>query len=174
LINLVVALVLLVILGCIVFQDFKDREVSILLLGLMFFIIILRSYFYIDFIPLIENAAINLLLCGVMLCCTKIYFLFHDKRNNRMIDKYIGKGDLITLMILSFSSSCNNFILFLLLSFLLSLIHGLVLLFLIKKKHFTIPLAGYLTATYSLMIALDIFSPDFDFYIDDCILVIFS
>ncbi len=91
-----------------------------------------------------------------------------------MIDKYIGKGDLITLMILSFSSSCNNFILFLLLSFLLSLIHGLILLFLIKKKHFTIPLAGYLTATYSLMIALDIFSPDFDFYIDDCILVIFS
>lgn len=58
--NLVIALVLLVILGCIVVQDFKDREVSILLLGLMFCTIILRSYFYIDFIPLIENAGINL------------------------------------------------------------------------------------------------------------------
>ncbi len=89
-----------------------------------------------------------------------------NKRIVNIIDTYIGLGDVLFFAVMAAAFSPINFIVFYLVSTVLTLISFLVYTF-VKKQPGEIPLAGAMSIGMLLLMLLNAFMPSLNFYNDD-------
>lgn len=157
-------IVLIILLLILVFQDFKTREISLLVLvgvfacNLFIFLISpnVKEFFHALYINI-------LFLCFLFLALT-IYVSFKEKKLTLIADKYLGWGDIIFLFTLSLSFSTINFIVFLVTSFVFTLVAYITLKLLKPNLKKEIPLVGFLAITLILVRISTWVNPQFTFY----------
>ncbi len=132
----------LIILGFLAYQDFKQREISWILIPLL---IILHAIISIRSISL-ENAVLYFLINSgfilLQLLFLTVYFSVKNRAFTNIINTYLGIGDIWFFVVLALAFSPVNFILFYLGSLFLTMIGFLVWKGLSKSSEKEIPLAG--------------------------------
>lgn len=172
--ELILLVITLGILGGIIYQDFSRREVSVSLLAILFVCLIIQACIQERVIPIFYYFLFNFLVVLLLILSTKLYFLVRKGKGSQFLDRYIGKGDLIIIIIFCVGLSNLNFIVFLLISFTCALILSLLLHVLNIIENHTIPLAGYLAAVYCILMLSSKLYKVITFYNDDLLLSLFS
>lgn len=151
-------LILICILLCLAWQDIKKRTISI-------FILIALGLFSISFILIqkvnIENIIINLTITILILGFLSMYYKVKLGIKTRIINRFLGLGDILLLLLLTPFFSPVNFIIYINSACILALVFELF----INKENNTIPLVSYLTLSYLLLMTFQsiVFSPTYYF-----------
>jgi len=150
----------LYILLFIFYQDLKYRAVNWIA-----FLAITLSGFFLSFHAVgLKNTLFNVLLNnGILLMQLLLVYLFYYVKSGmhtKIINKKLGLGDVLMLAALSFSFSPVNYIVFVFLSLVASL-----LITMVKRNKQTIPLAGYLGLFYFIFLMINHFFLDFNPYL---------
>lgn len=125
-------------------QDLKSRAVYWILFPLLFaclFILKLIEHNTVN--QIFESAGINLVFLGVQMLAVSAYFSIKNKRWVKITTALLGWGDVLLLLCLTVCFSVLNYLLFYVMSLLLSLMTWMILkaVNLVKSQH--IPLAGF-------------------------------
>lgn len=129
----------------IIYQDFKQRKINLLLT--LFLILLILVFYY------LQNKGVqilyNLLFCLMyyLLCfiTLKFYFYLKDKRSPMLIDQMIGWGDIVLLFAIGSTLEPEFMISFFAFSFILALLIHLI----VFSKSKSIPLAAYMLLFYN-------------------------
>lgn len=131
------------VLGCMAYQDIKDRKVFALLF--LFFAVFGSSLHYQNTMPEVFflTVAINLGFTAILLLMIYLYSKIKLKIN---ITEALGLGDILFFIALALSFATITFIT----TFVFALVFSLLMhLFLKSKEHkITVPLAGYMSLFY--------------------------
>lgn len=126
---------LLLLLSIITYQDCKERQVYWILFPAAFFLSIANSLQHITVNQFLIDTGLNVMMIGILFLFLLIYTKIRFKEQKGLW-QLIGLGDLLFFIVLSVNFSMINFLVFSMLSLLLSL--GVSVFY--KQK--TIPLAG--------------------------------
>lgn len=131
----------------IIVEDFKYRKISLLwLLVLLFIAFSLQIESRLPLSEIFRNVAFNIIILAFNFIGLTAYFSLKNKRLINICNYYLGIGDILFLITLSFLYSPFNFTGFM----ALSLVFSLVAWIFFRKKMKTIPLAG-LQAAFILL-----------------------
>jgi Flp pilus assembly protein protease CpaA len=132
---------LLIPLLCMMIEDFRHRTISIMFVLLFFVFSFGYSFYVYSWHIVLENCMLNFLLLLYLHSCFTIYLFIRGKKNKALFEEYFGIGDALYLCALTPMMSLKPYLLFLLLSMIMSLMWWL---FKLKtgKKHTTIPFVG--------------------------------
>jgi hypothetical protein len=130
-------LIFCIVLCLIVFYDFKYRALPICLLIVAIILSILMSVTQNGVNVTLRNSSLNIIIIGFQLGLTTLYISVKSGNITSIFDSWLGFGDVVFFMVISFSFSPLNFILFIIYSGLITL--GFCSIF--KEK--IIPLAGF-------------------------------
>ncbi|WP_299550667.1 general secretion pathway protein [Seonamhaeicola sp.] len=138
-------IILILLFGCILYEDLKYRAVHWFLfplvgvcIGLLFFLNTLPELFLVS---VLNNLVFISILFGVI-------FLYAQLKLKTGIGQVIGLGDILLIMVLVFGCATVSFIVLLTCAFIFALI---LHLFLSKKqKTVTVPLAGYISLFFGI------------------------
>lgn len=161
-INVIITIVTLLIMCLISIEDFFRKEVSILWLScflilIIFYFLFFNSWFYINF-------TINISILFFLHITMKTYSMFKNGKNEKIINRTIGLGDIIIASIFALVFTPINFLIFLNISFIIGILYYLIF----KKKSNKIPLAGIFSGVYFLLILISIFNKVFTIvFLDD-------
>ena len=165
---LVAHFLILLSLPVIVIQDFKQRQISWFLIPLALTGFICKALLCREHI--LTHFLINFLFISVQLIFLTAYFSIKNKKLFNIIDTYLGLGDVLFFLVLCTVFSPLNFIAFYIISLIITLAAVLIYNFSAAKKTHSIPLAGAMAAGLILLIAINWFYPQVNFYDDTCIL----
>jgi len=127
-------------------QDFKSR--TIVWWSVLFFLFAAIGIHYNYFQGLnFQTIISNLLFFFVQLSCLWLYLSVKNKQLINLTQQYLGIGDILFFIPISFLFSTINLIVYLVISLMICLIFGLRLSYVSKSNDFTIPLAGGLSIT---------------------------
>lgn len=157
-------LLILLSLAVIVFQDFKQREISWFLIPVAFAGFICKAVFYKN--SLVHDFLFNSVFVALQLLCLTIYFSIKNKRFLNIIDSYLGLGDILFLVVVCTVFSPVNFILFYVCSMMLTLLGVLIYNLLSAKQTRDIPLAGVMAGILLILVITTMAVPGIDFYND--------
>lgn len=146
-------ILILFISSAIIYQDFKKRRISVVLIILFAGFAFWKYISLVSFTQLLQNSLFCLLYLFLCFFILKLYFIIKSKTKLKIIDVMIGWGDIVLLFIVGCFIEPEYLVFFFTSVFVLSLI--IVLLFQSKKN--TIPLAGYLLIAYNLYLLLSLF-----------------
>jgi len=144
---LIKILMILLLIGTI-YQDFKTRSISWYLLAMLAAVFILNALKYHETNVMIRYVFYNIGITTIMLAAVSVYFKLKYRQGLNLINKQLGFGDILILYILCLGFSPLNFVAFLLMAFLLTLIIHITGSIITRRKSRTIPLAGYLSVFY--------------------------
>lgn len=170
---LVLNICLMICLFFIVFQDFRQREIS------WFFIpLLLAGFIYTAMYK--ENAGIafkyilfNLSFIIIQLVLLTIYMSVKNKKLVNIVNTYIGIGDILFFAVIAAAFSPFNFIVFYLISTILTLL-GFALFNLLKGSSREIPLAGAMAGAMMILMIMNFCVPELNFYNDDFFISCFT
>lgn len=135
---LIVKIILILMLGLILFQDLKERQVYWVLLplvgifcGVLHYFKTLPELFYM-------SVGMNILFTSVLLL---IVFLYTKFKLKVAFSDAFGLGDVLFFLMVSFSFSTISFVIL----FICGLIFSLALHLLLKRNSTNVPLAGYMS-----------------------------
>jgi len=153
-------ILLIVTLFIIIIQDLKSRAISWWTIPLL-----LGSIMYVRLVDLDWNiflleGGMNLLFLSLQFLLVTIYFSIKKRQITNIADTYLGLGDILFLIPISFLFPTINFVLFYITSVIAVLIGFLFYKKLINRNVETIPLAGG-QAIYLMLVLF--FSKVFDF-----------
>jgi len=139
----------------ILFQDFKQRQVSLWLL-ILFGVICIASVIYLrDLKTLLYNVLFAIVYIGFIWLILKLYLFLKFKKNTPVMNELLGPADIIVMMCLGFTFNLPGLIYFFCFGFVVSLVfHLLYSSFGKNTTHKTVPLAGYLVICYLLSIII--------------------
>lgn len=128
------------------YQDFRYRRISLWLLLFLLSSILAGNFFnsVSGIHNSMQNAAVNVGFILLLLSGVSVYFIL-TRGIIKIMDHYIGWGDILFLLIVSGLFSPVNFILFCLVSFLAALILFGIVHLLLPKRNREVPLAGILS-----------------------------
>lgn len=161
-------LALLVISSLIIlYQDFKERLVSLWVI-LLFGILCISSVFWFrDFQTIIYNSLSIALYMGFVWLMLKLYLYMKFKKNKKILNEQIGIADVLIVLFIGLTFNGIGLIFFFCFGFIFSLVIYLLYVTLNRKssdEH--IPLAGLLVVFYILsIICLKVISIN---YLIDC------
>jgi hypothetical protein len=161
-----------VLLTAIAYQDFRYRKISLYLFLALLFCIISTFFFssvaggHNSFL----NIGINFLFVLLLLAGGGIYFFLTKRGAINIIDSYIGKGDILFLLIASLLLSPVNFISFCLVSFILTLLTLGTIQIIRRKDNSELPLAGVMSVVLLLCFLFNYRSGSFSFHDDSFLL----
>lgn len=130
------------LLGLIFYQDLKFRAVHWFLFPILFLVSIYYLNLNIGITQAFTFLGINLLILMLQLGLMYFYFKFKGVSLSDLFTNYIGLGDVLMFIVLCSFCSPLNYIVFFLLSLILSLVGFLLFNAFLFKKIETIPLAG--------------------------------
>ncbi|MCF8457030.1 MAG: prepilin peptidase [Bacteroidales bacterium] len=148
--------VLLVIIFLILsIQDFRHRQVS----GYLVLILILlfggfSFYMGSDYGSYLNLLFVNFILLLFVTFMVLFYFYVLRKYSIKEITRLIGKGDVLFIFTLLFIFSPENFILFNIISYIVSLLYFAAIRFSTNEKEIQIPLAGIMSVLLIPMVIL--------------------
>lgn len=139
----------------IVFQDFKERKISLIVLLTFGFSISAIVFLNYGISVLLRNSISSLLyilFTWVILC---LVFSIKSKKFDYIIDNQLGLGDIITMFFLGISFNIVGQIMFFATSYIFSLVVFAMITYQIKKDSLRlIPLAGLMVIFYILVICI--------------------
>lgn len=136
-------------------QDFKERTISLWLLIILICLTLLFSLFSQAIEQVVTYALVNLLVWIFQLTTLVLCYKVKQGKRTKVIDTYLGWGDILFLIPVAFLFSPFNFLLFLVLSLSLSLLTVLGSTYFCSNTELlqSIPLAGMQAVILSLLIA---------------------
>lgn len=154
-VNIVFFTVLVVSSAIILYQDFKDRQVSVWLL-LLFGITTISSVIYFrDLQTLFYNAIGSILYLGIIWAFLKLYLYLKFRKNKVILDQQLGAADVLIIFFIGLSFNAIGMVFFFCLSFIFSLLCFVILSFFKKQQdQANIPLAGFLVFFYVIWIIM--------------------
>ena len=136
----------IILLGIIVFQDFKYKAISWIILPLLFVFTLISAFQKNAVIYVGEQFILNMAFILFQLAMVTVYFSVKNRKMINIWNTYLGLGDLLFFIILAGSFSFINFVL-VYLSSLFIIIVAYALYRIIKKDGSEqIPLAGGMAA----------------------------
>lgn len=172
--SLVIDVCLWICLGFIAYQDYKQRQISWYYLPLVFIAFVLKAADSIVMEDLIKYALFNLGFIVVQLSGLTIYMSLKNKKIINIVNTYLGIGDILFFVALCAAFSPVNFILFYVISMILTLIGFLVYDLIIKKAQKEIPLAGAMATVCIALLIINKIVPQLNFYNDAYLLSILN
>jgi hypothetical protein len=141
--------------GIILFQDFKERQVSLWVL-LLFGISTMSSVvYYRDAETLLYNGVGVLLYGGFIWLMLKLYLFLKFKKNKAIIDHQLGMADVLVIFFIGITFNTIGMIFFFCFGFVFSLLTFFIYSALKKDTDTqSIPLAGLLVFFYGISIII--------------------
>ncbi|WP_299883432.1 hypothetical protein [uncultured Lacinutrix sp.] len=134
------------------YQDFVSRSIHVALPVIVFIIALVLNYLSLNLT--IYDTLYNVLFITINIISLVLYFSIKSKQLTNPIDNAIGIGDIVLFFAITPLFKTTSFILFFIISLLLTLIiHNVINLF---KDVKTIPLAGYLAGFLAGFLAINI------------------
>jgi hypothetical protein len=162
----IIVILLIVFLIIIVWQDFMDRKISWILIPVVFISGGIIGFIEIPIKMLLYYVLLNLIVCGILLIGVFGYSFIKVKSVRNPVNRMLGLGDILFIISLTTVFAPINFIVFLISSFLISLIvHSIVSLLFNRRGN--IPLAGYLSLFLIVIFLLDVSIFDMRLYYDE-------
>jgi hypothetical protein len=142
-----------IVLLIIVYQDFNYRTLSAYIVLIALALSAFYSVWMNGWKQTFTFVGINLLFIVFQMIGVFIYFSLKNKSYINIVNKYIGVGDILFFVVVSFSFSPVNFILFNLAAYILILlVFGILNVAFRYSK--TVPLAGCLSVLLAIIVAL--------------------
>lgn len=155
---------LVILFSIIIYQDFRYRGISWYLIPLIFVALIIKGLQVIDWKEQLNyffmNAGIVLLQIGG----ASLYFSIRNKQFINIINQQLGLGDVLILLVLCLSFSPPNFVLFLTIALLTTLLITVSRIVAIGSKYIHIPLAGYLASYFNILLIIQMILKEFSLY----------
>ena len=161
---------LLIALAVIVFQDFKYRAISWYLIPLAFLTLLAKGLATTTTIIFFENSFFNAVFILLQLILISVYISIKNKKRTNIVNSYLGIGDILFFAVLCVAFSPANFIVFFIVSLVLTLIGFIVYKIIFKSAKAEIPLAGAMAVLFILLIVTGKFTAGFNLYNDDHVL----
>lgn len=158
---------LLLLLAVVLFQDLKQRQISWFLIPLLLVSFVAQGLVQIAANELMRYTLFNIGFIVVQLFILTAYISIKNKRLVNIINSYLGIGDVLFIAVVAAAFSPLNFIVFYIVALLFTLIVFLVVHSLIKNVSKEIPLAGAMAAVMMVLIMVNHWLPDVNFYNDD-------
>lgn len=169
---LVVDILIFFSLTLIVFQDFKQRQVSWFLIPLAFLGFAYKAFMYRE--SMLSGFLFNTAFIVLQLICLTLYFSIKNKKFLNIIDTYLGLGDVLFFIVVCVVFSPVNFIAFYLCSMVITLFAMLAYNFFSSRKTNSIPLAGAMAGALMILMVTARTTSGIDFYNDGYLLNIFG
>ncbi len=164
--EILVAILFISLLSVIVYQDFKNRAISWILIPFLCAVGLFNGWFTIGWSTFIAYLSINLSIVFINLFGVTLFISLKDKKFKNIIDSYLGLGDILFFVVLTTIFSPINFVVFFLGSMLLcTTIYGSIQLA-NKQKQRLIPLAGAMSVILIITLVVQLVIPSFNFYHD--------
>lgn len=139
----------------ILFQDFKERQVSLWLLLLFGALTISSVIYFRDAEALLYNGVGTLLYGSFIWLMLKLYMFLKFKKNKAIIDHQLGMADVLVIFFIGITFNTIGMIFFFCFGFVLSLMTFFVYSVLKKDSNTqSIPLAGLLVFFYVISIII--------------------
>jgi hypothetical protein len=141
--------------GIILFQDFKERQVSLWVL-LLFGALCVSSVLYFRDPEILFYNGVGVLLYGSFIwLMLKLYMFLKFKKNKVIINKELGMADVLVVLFIGITFNTIGMILFFCFGFVFSLVAFLMYSVLKKDSNTqSIPLAGLLVFFYVILIII--------------------
>lgn len=150
----------------IIYYDFKYRTLPLYTLVIAVIFGILVSIYRNGLSVTLYYAGVNTLLISFQLGITTLYFSARRRKLINIFNSYLGIGDVIFFLVVIFSFSPLNFIIFIIFSELLTLVF-----YALPKNRKLIPLAGCLSVVLCIILffsaVFEIVQPYNDFFLAD-------
>ncbi len=141
--------------GVILFQDFKERQVSLLVLLVFGSSTISSVIYFRDLETLLYNGLGTLLYGGFIWLMLKLYLFLKFRKNKAIIDHQLGMADILVIFFIGISFNTIGMIFFFCFGFVFSLLAFLIYSALKKDTdNQSIPLAGLLVFFYVISIII--------------------
>ncbi len=164
--NTVLITILIALLGVLVFQDFKSREISWFLIPLLIIGFIFLGLQRIEITEMLTYFGINFMIVVLNLLGVTLMVSLKEKKLTNILKSYLGLGDVLFFLVLTVVFSPFNFIFFYIGSiFITAIIYGVIMLFNQQQK-MLIPLAGAMSLLLIITIVMEQVTPSFQFYQD--------
>ncbi len=131
------------------YEDVTRRYISFISILVLFAGCILYNIASLPYFG--EIFLINIGFLFFFLGFLKLYFSIKNQKNEKLINRYIGLGDVLLLLCLCFSYTLNNYIIVILLSCVVSIMFWFVNM-LRRRTVIRIPLAGVLSLVHLIVI----------------------
>jgi hypothetical protein len=159
----IVAIVFLVI---ILFQDFKFRKISWILLPFLLIVFALKSFLLLDAAEAGILCMKNFGFLLIQFLALFVFYLLKERKPVNLINSKIGLGDVLFFIAICPSMSLLNFLFYCLIG-IIGTIAGYLLVRLFSPNASTeVPFAGSLSFTLMLFIFAHYLSNNFDLYND--------
>jgi hypothetical protein len=157
------------------YQDFKQRQISLLLLMVLFIIFSVLAYQVEGSLKIvIKNFIINAGFVLIQVFVVKIYFSLKNRKNETLLDAYIGKGDLVFFIVSCLAFSVSWFIPFYIGSLIIALISTIIGNGFRIVKTVQIPLAGVMSLIMAFSIIIKLAHNSLNFYDDSYLLQVIN
>jgi hypothetical protein len=134
-----------------IFQDFKTREISIWVLVGIFACNAVIFLISPNLKELFHSFYVNVLFLIFLLLTLTLYFSIKERKLVFIADNYLGWGDIIFIFTITLCFSTVNLILYLVCSFLFTMLFYLIFKIINPSLKKEIPLAGFLAITLILL-----------------------
>jgi hypothetical protein len=153
------------ILAVLAAEDFSKRLISWYWIPMLFVLFAGRALSQLSMGDAVSFFVINLCILALQLLLVSAYFSIRERRVVNIIDTWLGTGDILFFVVLCAAFSPLNYLLFYLLSLVLT-IAGYIVYKIMKGRSSAIPLAGAVALLLLLCLLLHWYEPRLDFYND--------
>lgn len=160
-------LISFILLAIMVYQDFKSREITGFILPVLFLLFFVKSIQKTNFGEVLLSVGLNSLFLLTQLILVSVYFSIRQKRFFNILDTYLGKGDVFLLLAMTPLFITINYVLFYVVSLLISLVVFGIYLSLFRRKKYHIPLAGCIGIQLMICLLLQYSCPFINFRNDE-------
>lgn len=165
---------IMTVLAVMVYQDFRFRGIYWWLFPVLLVLFGLDGLFRSAFVATLSSAGANLLFLSAQVLFLSAYVSLRNGKLTNIFRGYIGLGDLLFLLCISFCFSFLNYIVFYLLSLILVIVLALVFSNRDGAKKQKIPLAGYQALFLILLLGAVFFIKGFSLWSDTVLLNLLS
>lgn len=166
------SLPILLVLGFIIYEDFKFRAVTWYLFPLLAVIILIENIVVYTSVMSLQIFVTNFFFIVIQLIAVTFYLSIKSKKWIWIWEQYLGLGDILFLLVLCLFFSPLNLIVFYLGSLILT-VAAVLLLRKVYPSLAIIPLAGLQSGLLAALIILNLFMSSMNFKVDPDISFLF-
>lgn len=167
---LIANLLILLALTIIVVQDFRYRQISWFLIPVTLGGFVYKAFLAGDFTW--KYFTWNVAFVLLQLLALSVYFSLRKRKSVNIINSYLGLGDILFFVVMCAVFSPVNFILFYILSLIITVVGVLIHALITRQQIPSIPLAGALAAMLIILMLANMVFPQVNFYNDQCVLTL--
>ncbi len=146
---------MLIVLGVIVYQDFKYRAVYWICFPVLAVVFCIDKILDSGLQSLLTDSLFSVGFLLLQLLVLWLYFIIKYRKSINLTNGYLGWGDILFLLAVCFYLSPVNYIVFYVVSLVIAIVFALIMRLLSKKDELTIPLAGIQALLFMLVLILE-------------------